>query len=202
MSGIKEQKQEKQKEQEESKDLIDNTTVVIPTTKPYMEVETIDSIPDRIIENHNVRLRKEKGIATARNLGVHRTFNDYIIQLDDDIRFSEDLFYEVLEKLDKNTVIGMEDWDFNLIVTRFIAFHRQAFKDVGGFDTLLGSHMEDTDFAIKLEKKGYNIEKIDQDRIEHIDHESRINTYNRAWRLLYLSLKHPKYAPKLIKGVL
>lgn len=174
-------------------------TVVIPTlAEDEADIPTLESVPDGV----PVNLQREAPISRARNRGVERADTDYVIQLDDDVRFSRDLWDEVVGRLDGDTVVGMADWDYGLIVTRFIAFPRAAWEAVGGFDDRLGSHMEDTDFAIELEKAGYDLDSIDQDRIEHVPHENRISTLDRAWRLAYLCVKHPTYARRLIGGTL
>ena len=176
-----------------------DVTVVIPTLKQSRsDIPTLGSVPD----GTPVNIQRESPIAVARNRGVERADTDYVIQLDDDIRFDHDLWEEVLSTVNRRTVVGMADWDYGLIVTRLIAFHCEAWAEVGGFDKRLGSHMEDTDFAIKLDKTGHDLIPIAQDRIEHVPHENRITTIDRAWRLAYLSLKHPGYASLLLRRTL
>jgi len=174
----------------------ENITVVIPT-KGGQKIHTLESVPDGV----EVLIQHEEPIAKARNRGVERAQTDYIVQLDDDIQFAQDVWDDLIDAMAQNRIAGMEDWDFGLIVTRMIGFHRNVWKAVGGFDEQLGSHMEDTDFAIKLEQGGYDLTQISRDRIKHIPHESRINTTDRVWRLAYLCLKHPRYAPMLIRGI-
>jgi len=176
-----------------------DVTVVIPTLKQSRsEIPTLDCVPEGV----PVKIQRESPISKARNRGVERADTEYVIELDDDIEFDEALWEEVLETVDRGTVIGMADWDYGLIVTRLIAFPREAWTTVGGFDERLGSHMEDTDFAIKLDHAGYELRSIPQERIEHVPHENRISTTDRAWRLVYLCLKHPRYARRLIRGTL
>jgi glycosyltransferase involved in cell wall biosynthesis len=176
-----------------------DVTAVIPTLKkPRSDIPTIESIPEDV----PINIQRESPISTARNRGVERASTDYVVEVDDDIRFSQDLWDEVLEIVNCDTVVGMEDWDYGLLVTRLIAFPREAWVNVGGFDNNLGSHMEDTDFAIKLDRAKYELISVSQDRIEHVPHENRIDTTDRLWRLAYLCLKHPWYTPRLIKGTL
>ncbi len=185
-----------------TRSILEKVSVVIPTEKEDPEnIETINSIPEGV---DSIYIQNEDSIAQARNYGVERADTEIIVELDDDIQVDKPIFINSVKWvfLDRYSVVGMEGWDFDLIVTRFIAFHRSAFYDVGGFDTRLGGHMEDTDFAIKLQKNGYNLKKIPQEEIEHIDHPTRINTWDRLWRLCYLSAKHPSYTKKLWSGVL
>lgn len=178
---------------------MEDVTVVIPTLKKSRsDIPTLESVPDGV----PVNIQRESPISAARNRGVESADTEYVIELDDDISFDRDLWDEVMDTVDGETIVGMEDWDYGLIVTRLIAFHRDAWVEVGGFDERLGSHMEDTDFAIKLDDTGYDLRSIEQDRIEHVPHENRITTTDRAWRLVYLCLKHPRYAPLLIRGTL
>ncbi|TKX85698.1 glycosyltransferase [Halorubrum sp. SS5] len=174
-------------------------TVVIPTLKQSRdEIPTIESIPEGI----PVNIQRESPISRARNRGVERADTKYIIQLDDDIRFDRELWDELVNTIDRHRVMGMADWDYNLIVTRMIGFHRDVWNEIGGFDERLGSHMEDTDFAIKAEKHGCELIPIEQGRIKHVPHENRISTFDRTWRLVYLCAKHPRYADRLLRGTL
>jgi len=176
-----------------------DVTVIIPTLKESRdEIPTIESIPDGV----PVNIQRESPISRARNRGVELADTEYAVQLDDDIRFDRELWDELLATIDRHTVMGMADWDYDLIVTRMIGFHRDVWEEIGGFDERLGSHMEDTDFAIKAEKHGCELVPVDQDRIEHVPHENRISTFDRAWRLAYLCLKHPQYAGRLARGTL
>lgn len=178
---------------------MNDVTVVIPTLKESCdEIPTIEAVPDDV----PVNVQRESPISRARNRGVERADTDYVIQLDDDIRFDRELWDELLATIDRHRMIGMADWDYGLIVTRMIGFHRDVWKKIGGFDERLGSHMEDTDFAIKAEKYGCELVPIEQDRIKHVPHENRIETVDRAWRLGYLCLKHPRYAGRLVRGTL
>jgi GT2 family glycosyltransferase len=174
-----------------------DVTVVIPTLKESRdEIPTIESIP----EGTPINIQRESPISKARNRGVERADTEYIVQLDDDIRFNRELWDELVNTINRHRMMGMADWDYNLIVTRMIGFHREVWKKTGGFDERLGSHMEDTDFAIKAEKKGCELIPIEQDRIEHVPHENRIRTFDRVWRLAYLCAKHPRYAGRLMRG--
>ena len=176
-----------------------DVTVVIPTLKKSRdEIPTIESIPEDV----PVNIQRESPISRARNRGVERADSEYVVQLDDDIQFDRELWNELLETIDRRRVMGMADWDYGLIVTRIIGFHRDVWKQIDGFDERLGSHMEDTDFAIKTEKHGCELVPIDQDRIQHVPHENRITAFDRAWRLAYLCLKHPRYAGRLARGTL
>ena len=111
-----------------------DVTVVIPTLKESRsDIPTLESVPDGV----PVNIQRESPISAARNRGVENADTEYVIELDDDISFDRDLWDEVMDTVDRETIVGMEDWDYGLIVTRLIAFHRDAWVEVGGFDERL-----------------------------------------------------------------
>lgn len=176
-----------------------NVEVVIPTRKERDEdIVTLESVPDTV----PVHIQRENKVTRARNLGAAKVDSEYLMFLDDDIRFSEALFRELATETAPEEVVGIRDWDFGLIVTRLTVLHTAAWDHIGGFDEFLGSHMEDTDFAIRAEKAGYDVVTLPQEVIDHIPHERSVTIWDRGWRLAYLCTKHPTYAPQLIRGIL
>lgn len=169
-------------------------SVVIPTIK--YRVRTVESIPEGV--EFSVYGDQAGTLSEARNMGVRLADAETVVIMDDDIAFSEALFWDVVERVDGETLVGMRDWDFDLVAGRVMAFRKSLWEAVGGFDERLGSHMADSDFAIKAAKAGYSIEQIPQDAIDHEDHERTITTTDRAWRLAYLCAKHPTWAPRLV----
>lgn len=171
-------------------------TVVIPTIKD--EVRTLDSIPDCI----PVLIEREGSLNEARNRGVRHAETEVVAIMDDDIAFSKETLDDLAQQVSPNTLIGIEDWDFDLIAGRVMVFHKDLWRDVGGFDERLGSHMGDTEFAIKARKNGYRVEQIPRGLFDHEEHERSITRWDRAWRTVYVAAKHPTASLRLLRGVL
>jgi len=171
-------------------------TVVIPTIKE--DILTLESIPEEL----PVSVEREGTLNEARNRGVRTAGTELVMIMDDDISFPESTLYELADRAGPDRLLGMEDWDFDLIAGRVMVFHKQLWRDVGGFDERLASHMGDTDFAITVAKAGFEIEQLPQEMFDHREHERSITTWDRAWRTAYLLGKHPTFAPRLIRGVL
>jgi GT2 family glycosyltransferase len=169
--------------------------VVVPTISE--DVHTLSSIPEDV----TVHVRRDPTLNEARNRGVEAATTDRIVIMDDDISFPEEIFWKLVEGIEREKLIGIEDWDFGLVAGRVMAFHRADWQAVGGFDERLGSHMGDTDFALKYEARGYEIERLPRSTFEHVDHERSITTWDRLWRSVYLLGKHPRAAPRLIRGL-
>ena len=169
-------------------------SVVIPTIKE--EIVTLESLPDDV----ELHIERQGTLNEARNRGVLNSEADTIAVLDDDIRFTEETFWEIVERAE-DRVVGIDDWNYGLFAGRVMIFPKQIWEDVGGFDEILRSHMGDTDFAIRVEKEGYDIEIIPREIFEHEEHERSIETWDHIWRGLYLGVKHPKWAPRLLKGM-
>ena len=175
-----------------------DVTVVIPTISE--EVLTRDSIPDGV----DIVVVREGTLNEARNAGVERAETDKIMLLDDDVRFSEEFFWDVVDRIGPDKLIGMADWNYDLVAGRLMGFQKSTWATVGGFDERLRSHMGDTDFAIGCHKRGYAIERIDQSEIHHEGPPGaieRTNAWDHAWRGLYLAAKHPRYALRLFRGM-
>lgn len=175
-----------------------NVTVVIPTISE--EVITKQSIPDSV----EIIVVREGTLNEARNSGVEAVETDKVLLLDDDVRFSEDFFWDVVERISPDKLLGMEDWNYDLVAGRLMGFHKLTWEDVGGFDERLRSHMGDTDFAIACHKRGYEIEQIPPSKIHHEGPPGaieRTDAWDHAWRGLYLAAKHPRYSWRLFRGM-
>ena len=169
-----------------------DVSVVIPSIKN--DVLTLESIPEDI----PVSVEQEGTLNEARNRGVRHAEHDVIAILDDDIALSEALFDNLVEMVDKRTVVGAADWEFGLLAGRVMLFHRDVWRDVGGFDERLRSHNGDTDFSIKAHDAGYELVRFPREIVRHEEHSRSITTWDRGWRLAYLCGKHPDYAPHLL----
>ncbi|WP_440005425.1 glycosyltransferase family 2 protein [Halomicrococcus sp. SG-WS-1] len=171
-----------------------NTAVVIPSIKD--EIRTLESIPEDV----PVTVEKTGTLNEARNHGVRETDADVIVIMDDDIAFSEELFYSLIDRVDQDTLLGVKDWEFGLVAGRVMVFHRKLWEDVGGFDEQLRSHNGDTDFSIKAHRAGYDVLTVPRSLFDHEEHERSITTWDRVWRLGYLCTKHPRYVPLLLSN--
>ena len=167
-------------------------SVVIPSIKE--EVLTLESIPDGV----PVSIEREGSLNEARNRGVGNVDTDIVAILDDDIAFSEELFYALVDEVDRKTLVGVADWEFGLVAGRVMIFHRDLWQELGGFDERLRSHNGDTEFSLRVHDAGYDLVRVPRDLFYHEEHERSITTWDRAWRLAYLCGKYPEYAPHLL----
>lgn len=170
--------------------------VVIPSIKEH--VKTLDSIPQNIT-THVIR---DGTLNEARNAGVERADSDVVIIMDDDIAFEESKLYDIANRVTPTTLIGVAEEIVGLVLGRMMAFHKDLWESVGGFDERLRSHNGDTDFAIKAVKKGFHLERVPQYWFDHEEHPRSITPFDWAWRLAYLCLKHPRWSPHLIDSII
>jgi GT2 family glycosyltransferase len=173
-----------------------DVSVVIPTLDD--DPSTLDSIPDGV----ETAVVSEGNRAEARNIGAARTSGEVLVFCDDDIVFDESFLSEQIESLEEGVVLGLEDFDFGLLLTRFLAIHRVDFEALDGFDPRL-NHMEDTEFSLRARSAGLTVRPIPRTSVEHIDHES-IGQSRASMVLgtLYLCLKYPRATPELIWGMI
>lgn len=175
---------------------MNSTTIVIPTLED--SPLTLESLP----ENIPVRVEREGSLNEARNRGVREASTPFVLVMDGDLRFPPELLERFTVRLDEETLVGLADWDFGLIAGRVMGFHQNLWADVGGFSELLGSHMGDTDFALRAWRAGYDLEGVPRELLYHEPHSRSISMWDRVWRLAYLAASHPRDAPRLAKGVL
>lgn len=170
--------------------------VVIPSIKD--DVRTTDSIP----ADWSVTIEREGSLNEARNRGVRAASDGPVIILDDDVICPPAVLRSLVDEVDSDTLVGLHDWDFDLLAGRCLAFDRSLWSDVGGFDERLGSHMGDTAFALAAKRRGYNLARYPREILYHEPHSRSLTTWDRVWRLSYLALRHPSAAPRLAQGVL
>jgi len=171
-------------------------TVVIPSAKD--DVRTLDSIPDNV----PVSVEREGTLNEARNRGVRNADTEVVAIMDDDISFPAGTLDELAGRASPGTLLGLADWDYGWIAGRVMVFHTSLWRDVGGFDERLRSHMADTEFAISTLRRGYELERIPREVFHHEPHARSIGTWDHVWRGLYLAGKHPRYAPRLARGLI
>lgn len=173
-----------------------STSVVIPTLEG--DPRTLDSVPEGV----ETLVVGEGNRAEARNIGARRASGDVLVFCDDDIAFEESFFWHWVEGTDEGTVAGLRDFDFGLLLTRFLVVHRTDFERLGGFDERL-NHMEDTEFCLDALANGLDLVTIPRDAVHHEPHESAGQTrWARLRNTTYLGLRYPRYAARLWLGQL
>lgn len=173
-----------------------STSVVIPTLKG--NPRTVQSIP----ENVETIVVSDGNRAEARNIGAHRANGEILVFCDDDIAFSESFFWNTTQGNDERKIVGLRDFDFGLLLTRFLVVHRKDFEILGGFDERL-NHMEDTEFSLNALSRQFTLATVPRKEVDHEPHKSAgQNRMARIRNTTYLSFNYPQYALKLWLGQL
>jgi GT2 family glycosyltransferase len=173
-----------------------STSVVIPTLEG--DPETLESVPEGV----KTVVVSEGNRAEARNIGARRADGNVLVFCDDDVAFAESFFWEWVEGTDEGSVAGLRDFDFGLLLTRFLVVHRADFERLGAFDERL-NHMEDTEFCLAALANGLELVTIPRETVHHEPHESAGQTrWARLRNTAYLGLRYPRYAAKLWLGQL
>ncbi|WP_164721999.1 glycosyltransferase family 2 protein [Haloterrigena salifodinae] len=171
-------------------------SVVIPSIKD--DVLTLESVPEDV----PVSVEREGSLNEARNRGIENAETDIVAVLDDDIAFSEELFYALVDEVDEDVLLGVADWEFGLVAGRVMIFYKSLWRDIDGFNERLHSHNGDTDFSLRAHNAGYSVKTVPRHLFYHEDHERSITTWDRAWRLMYLCGKHVRYAPYILSATI
>lgn len=171
-------------------------SVVIPTLQG--NPMTLDSVPEGV----ETAVVQEGSRSEARNAGAGRTSGDVLVFCDDDVVFDETFFWTQVEASEQGTVIGLEDFEFGLLLTRFMVVRRSDFETLGGFDERL-NHMEDTEFCLNALSHGMDLDALPRDIVRHEEHESPgQGRWPTLRNTLYLAANYPRYVPLLINGLL
>lgn len=174
----------------------ESVSVIIPSLQG--DPLTAESIPKGV---ETIVVTGERR-PVARNLGAERASGDILVFCDDDIEFSEDFFWNQIRATDSDVITGLEDYDFGFLITRFMIVHNDDFIQLGGFDERL-NYLEDTEFCLNARSHGLELRPLPRDSVQHEEHDSiGKNRWVITRNVLYLSLRYPRYAPRLVGGVL
>lgn len=144
----------------------ESVSVIIPTLEEA-QLETVQSIPEGV-ETVIVRTGTR---AEARNIGAERASGDILVFCDDDIGFETDFFWNAVTQAANGSVVGLRDYEFGLLLTRFMAIRADLFESVDGFNGRM-NHMEDTEFSLRCLSAGYSIKRAPRELVAHTEHES------------------------------
>lgn len=181
-----------------------NVSVVIPT-KDKTDVLTTSSLPDAV---DDIVISTVAGPSRARNDGIRQAEHDYIVVMDDDLRFEASWFEGLVERLAANTgcvyaargtgILAELSWPsgFEPGITRVMAFHRQVWEDVGGFDSPERipedpDYGSDTDFLMSAYERGYTVEGIEHEWVHEDETDSYTTLQNLSW-LAWLTSRHAR----------
>jgi len=138
-------------------------------------------ILNNIQKNIKVINIKNKGLAAARNIGIHEANSKYILPLDSDDYFLPNFIEKAIKLLENNEKIhyvfcnirmfgeqeGVLDRNYNYFVQLFnnqlpyaLFYEKKIWADVGGYDESMILGYEDWEFNIRLGKYGYHPLKI------------------------------------------
>lgn len=166
----------KQLEMLESADLGGDSELIVIDNASDDPDDLPSSLSDSMKIRH-VRLDANMG-AGARNIGVEHAKGEWIIMLDDDSNLMPGNVSSYLDQVDnsyaaiggeillptgKHEAGGLPE----VIVGCGCMFRRNAFLEVGGYDTTFGYYAEEYDLCAKLIGAGYQIKHTNAVRFEH-----------------------------------
>lgn len=168
--------------------IYENVSIVIPTIRE--ENITTDTVPPEV----EVIIRRDEGLNVARNAGVEAANNDWIVIADDDIEFPTETVAETITGIDHQTLAGLADFPpLRWVIGRLMIFHRDLWREVGGFDESR-PHGGDTDFAIRVERRGGRVVQLEREAVPHYDEDTgeSMDTYGHLEWMFYLIQRHPR----------
>jgi GT2 family glycosyltransferase len=166
----------------------EDVSVVVPTIREE------NVTPATVPSDAEIIVRRDEGLNVARNAGVRAASNEWIVIADDDIEFPAATVAETIDRIDASTLAGLADFEpLRWVIGRLLIFHRDLWRRVGGFDETR-HHGGDTDFAIRVEKAGGRILRLDRDAVPHhdVDTGESMGWIGHLEWLTYLTRRHPR----------
>lgn len=168
-------------------------TFVIPSNRK--DIYTISSIPCI----NEVIIPTNSPLGRARNDGIEKATNPWIVLCDDDIRFTDTLLNLLCELADKKRIIGLEAYyPSPFVIGRLMMFSRQAWLDIGEFD--IRAHGDETEWIMRSIKKGYEIVRLSRSCVQHFPH-TKVKPKSEFGNLFYLIRKHPSFPLYILRLV-
>jgi glycosyltransferase involved in cell wall biosynthesis len=163
-------------------------SVIIPSAKP--KLYTKNCLPEGV----EVIVERSRGLATARNRGAQKAHGGFLVFMDDDLIFSREFFWSIVEKLRKNKksfiAMGARPTE---CTSRVLVIRRNDFYRIGGFDEWIKFIGEDFDFGCRAVKLGYKKILIPFTSVKHVEHGRSLS--GKIWRFIeqsYILVKHPR----------
>jgi GT2 family glycosyltransferase len=173
--------------------LLSDITFVIPTNK--QKVKTLTSIPPQC----KIIIRRDYTQGKARNEGVLLSNTHWIAFADDDIKFNKVFLDYVMQLVDVKSIVGLQGYAPSpWLISRFMFFHKSAFKTVGPLKEV--RHGEETEWLIRAGKAGYKLKGLPRDSVYHYPHDKATNK-NEFKNLAWLLWLHPDLITRAVKTV-
>jgi hypothetical protein len=166
--------------------VFESVSVVVPTARDTRY--TVESLPEWI----DPVIADEEGLNVARNAGIQRADEEWIVLVDDDVTFPTRLTAWLLDAAHPLHLVGLEDyWPMDGVLGRYMVFHRSLWQRVGGFDESR-PHGGDTDFVTRCRKAGASVTRLPRRLVPHHDTAGEFSTAEHAEWLWYLCRRHPR----------
>jgi glycosyltransferase involved in cell wall biosynthesis len=160
--------------------MISGLSIVIPTVKARAMVEdSLGSCPVPC----EVIVRRDSGIAFARNQGARAATLGLMVQLDDDLTLKPEIW---------SFIRSVKPGEFAMcyvtrhVATRVFIIHLDDFWQLGGFDEAIRYVWEDGEFYMRAVKAGLRFRLVPPNLYVHRDHtsvrmSSRLKAFKTGW---------------------
>lgn len=156
-----------------------------------MVLNGYEKVPEIRIDNDYLAFRiPDSNLSTACNEGIKRSAGDYIIRLDADDTFHEDILKLESEILDDDRLVDAVWCNFNRVSDDAepmlmdhptlehacgVMYRRNVFDKLGGYDESL-KFQESFDFWLRFKKLGFNDVKLHQPLYNYRKHHGSMST--------------------------
>jgi GT2 family glycosyltransferase len=138
-------------------------------------------VQSKMLPIEEVKIEKNVGFLRAANIGVREAKGDVVILISNDVRVQCDLVDIVSKSVNDKTIVGGVLYDrstgwnefngkvFPYLEGWLLAFTKQAWDDIGGFDRLYEPcDFEDVDFSTTAIRKGYTLVGLSNPNLYHM----------------------------------
>lgn len=135
---------------------------------------------------YEVIVSRKAGIGYARNWGAKQAKGSILVFVDDDLRFSSEVWNRILSIRRGEFVMTQGD---AFPITRIMSIYAEDFWAVNGFDESYTVGGEDTDFYFRAIEKGLKCKELPANQIVHAHHVKRAKNIHVALLLCSANMK-------------
>jgi GT2 family glycosyltransferase len=190
-------------------------SVVIVTKYDRDQIDALSLLNEQSFQDFELLIQNEKGISKARNEGIRRSSADKIVFLDDDSLPREDYLKNANLSLENHSIVagrivapqdgllgelprhydhGSEGHYVQGATGCNMAYRREVFDTIGGFDENISWGHEETDLVERAKNMGYRIWYEPGMTVEHKFADSITDYWRKCWDLgtakVYFNRKH------------
>lgn len=157
--------------------LTEPLVATIQKWEPEAEILVIeDGTPGQDIPGTRMLHNQGRGVTAAWNLGCQRASGDFLVLLNNDVICTGPFLKKLLARSGQGIAgtVMRPDPDVNIYLLEgwCLAFSREVYQRLGGFDESMRLYFSDTDFQCRAHRSGLTLTSVPLATIRHLGHRT------------------------------